>query len=82
MKKNTKGVILEQKGAKMAEDGEDWNGLEMTNWLIFSRQTNNDVAPLINSRYDNYNNNKLDRLNELADQCMFLRNCLPTPPQT
>ena len=30
MKKNTKGVILKQKGAKMAEDGEDWNGLEMT----------------------------------------------------
>ena len=29
MKKNTKGVILKQKGAKMAEDGEDWNGLEM-----------------------------------------------------
>ena len=30
MKKNTKGVILKQKGAEMAEDGEDWNGLEMT----------------------------------------------------
>ena len=30
MKKNTNGVILKQKGAKMAEDGEDWNGLEMT----------------------------------------------------
>ena len=30
MKKNTKGVILKQKGAKMAEDGEDWNRLEMT----------------------------------------------------
>ena len=29
-KKNTKGVILEQKGTRMAEDGEDWNGLEMT----------------------------------------------------
>ena len=29
-KKNTKGVILKQKGAKMTEDGEDWNGLEMT----------------------------------------------------
>ena len=29
-KKNTKGAILEQKGTRMAEDGEDWNGLEMT----------------------------------------------------
>ena len=29
-KKNTKGVILKQKGTMMAEDGEDWNGLEMT----------------------------------------------------
>ena len=29
-KKNSKGVILEQKGTRMAEDGEDWNGLEMT----------------------------------------------------
>ena len=29
-KKNTKGVILKQKGTRMAEDGEDWNGLEMT----------------------------------------------------
>ena len=30
MKKNTKVVILKQKGAKMAQDGEHWNGLEMT----------------------------------------------------
>ena len=30
MKKNTKGVILKQKGTKMAEDSEDWNGLEKT----------------------------------------------------
>ena len=29
-KKNIKGVILEQKGTRVAEDGEDWNGLEMT----------------------------------------------------
>ena len=29
-KKKAKGVILEQKGTRMAEDGEDWNGLEMT----------------------------------------------------
>ena len=29
-KKNTKGVILEQKGTRMAENGEDCNGLEMT----------------------------------------------------
>ena len=28
-KKFTKGVILEQKRTRMAEDGEDWNGLEM-----------------------------------------------------
>ena len=27
-KKNTKGVILTQKGTGMAEDGEDLNGLE------------------------------------------------------
>ena len=27
---NTKGVILEQKGTRMAESGKDWNGLEMT----------------------------------------------------
>ena len=30
MKEKTKGVILKQKGRRMAEDGEDWNGLEMT----------------------------------------------------
>ena len=30
MKEKTKGVILKQKGTRMAEDGEDWNGLEMT----------------------------------------------------
>ena len=30
MKEKTKGVILKQKGTKMAEDGEDWNRLEMT----------------------------------------------------
>ena len=29
-KKITKGVILKQKGTRMAEDGEDWNGLELT----------------------------------------------------
>ena len=29
-KKNTERAILEQKGTRMAEDGEDWNGLEMT----------------------------------------------------
>ena len=29
-KKNTKGVILEQKGTRMTEDCKDWNGLEMT----------------------------------------------------
>ena len=28
-KKNTKGLILEQKGTRMAEDGKDWNGLEV-----------------------------------------------------
>ena len=28
MKEKTKGVILKQKGTRMAEDGEDWNGLE------------------------------------------------------
>ena len=29
-KKKTKGLVLKQKGTRMAEDGEDWNGLEMT----------------------------------------------------
>ena len=29
-KENTKGVILKQKETRMAEDGEDWSGLEMT----------------------------------------------------
>ena len=29
-KKNIKGAILEQKGTRMAENGEDRNGLEMT----------------------------------------------------
>ena len=28
--KNTKGVILEKKETRMVEDGEVWNGLEMT----------------------------------------------------
>ena len=28
--KNTKGAILEQKGTRRAEDGEDWKRLEMT----------------------------------------------------
>ena len=28
-KKNTKGVILKQKGTRMAEDREDWNKLEL-----------------------------------------------------
>ena len=30
IKEKTKGVILKRKGTRMAEDGEDWNGLEMT----------------------------------------------------
>ena len=30
MKKNTKKMILKQTGTRMAENGEDWNGLEMT----------------------------------------------------
>ena len=45
-KKNTKGLILKQKGTRMAEDGEDWNGLEMTMLKCianFSKYTNNDV---------------------------------------
>ena len=29
-KKNTKGVILEQERTRMAEDGKDWDGFEMT----------------------------------------------------
>ena len=29
MKEKTKGVILKQKGTRIAEDGENWNGLEM-----------------------------------------------------
>ena len=49
-KKNTKGLILKQKGTRMAEDGEDWNGLKMTILKslanFFSKYTNDDVAPL------------------------------------
>ena len=30
MKEKTKGAIIKQKGTRTAEDGEDWNGLEMT----------------------------------------------------
>ena len=30
MKEKTKEAILKQKGTRMAEDVEDWNGLEMT----------------------------------------------------
>ena len=48
-KKNTKGVILKQKGTRMAEDGEDWNGLEMMILKIladFFKYTNDDVVPL------------------------------------
>ena len=30
MKKNTKRVILKQKGTRMAEEAEDLNGFEMT----------------------------------------------------
>ena len=29
-KRITKGVILEQKGTRMSEDGQDWNGSEIT----------------------------------------------------
>ena len=34
MKEKTKGVILKQKRTRMAEDAEDWNGLEMTTLKI------------------------------------------------
>ena len=30
LKRNTRGSIVRQKGTQMAEDGEDWNGFEMT----------------------------------------------------
>ena len=30
IKEKTKGVILKKKGTRIAKDGEDWNGLEMT----------------------------------------------------
>ena len=51
MKENTKRVILKQKGTRMAEDGKDWNGLEMTILkilanLFFSKYANGDIAPL------------------------------------
>ena len=39
-------MILKQKGTWMAEDGEDWNGLEMTilkSLANFSKYTNDDV---------------------------------------
>ena len=47
--KNTKGMTPKQKRTRMAEDGEDWNGLEMTilKSLLanFWEYTNDDVAP-------------------------------------
>ena len=54
MKKKTKGVILKQKGTRRAEDGEDWNGFEMTilkslavfQNTRFSKHPNGDVASL------------------------------------
>ena len=50
-KKNTRGVILKQKGTRIAEDGEDWNGLEMTIFktlgqFVFSKFKNKEVVPL------------------------------------
>ena len=49
-KKNTEGLILKQIGTTMAEDGEDWNGLEMTILKslakFFSKYKNDDEAPL------------------------------------
>ena len=55
-KKNLKGVIPKQKGTRMAEDGEDSNGLEMilklfdpVFFFFFSKYTNDDVAPLKNT---------------------------------
>ena len=52
-KENTKGLILKKKGTRMAEDGQDSNGLEMTIlkslaiffFFFFSKNTNDDVAP-------------------------------------
>ena len=49
MKEKTKGVILKRKGTRMAEDGEDWDGLEMTilkSLANFFKVQNDDVAPL------------------------------------
>ena len=44
-------MILKQKGTRMAEDGEDWNGLKMTilkSLAFFSpKYTNDDITPLI-----------------------------------
>ena len=52
-KENTKGLILKQKGTRIAEDGEDWKGLEITiskSFAIFlSKYTNDDVTPLTES---------------------------------
>ena len=44
MKKNAKGMILKQKGTRMAEDGDDWNGLESL--AIFSKYMDDDIVPL------------------------------------
>ena len=44
-KKNAWEVILNQKGTRMAEDGEDWNGFWKVK-LFISKYTYDDVAPL------------------------------------
>ena len=54
-KENTKGMILEQKGTVMAEDGKDWNGLKMTILkslgIFLKKYTNGNVAPLISQSH-------------------------------
>ena len=48
-------MILKQNGTRMAEDGEDWNELEMTILkslvFLFSKYTNDDIAPLITLQF-------------------------------
>lgn len=36
--KNTKGVIIEEKGTRMDEDGEDGNGLEMAKFFKMQKR--------------------------------------------
>ena len=39
-KKNSKEIIMNHKGIRMVKDGEDWHGLQTTNWKIWAKSFN------------------------------------------